>query len=162
MFASWHKSTASFSIFQLTNPSTLDTSPLSRSLLFKSSFYVTNALDHLGCTQSIVLVLRCLVQASLYQKDNPSPLCQEKKAFFRVSKPVVLVQGLDVVGVEGIQTAIDEFREEHPDIPLERLDRTSEGAFEVYAGPGLSILRGDFFELTSASAGTFDLVRRLF
>eukprot|EP00243_Klebsormidium_subtile_P004705 TRINITY_DN18861_c0_g1_i1.p1 TRINITY_DN18861_c0_g1~~TRINITY_DN18861_c0_g1_i1.p1 ORF type:complete len:166 (-),score=36.78 TRINITY_DN18861_c0_g1_i1:275-772(-) len=65
--------------------------------------------------------------------------------------------GLDVVGVEGIQTAIDEFKEEHPEIPLERLDRTSEGGFNVYAGAGLSILRGDFFELTSASAGKFDL-----
>ncbi|GAQ84841.1 hypothetical protein KFL_002080180 [Klebsormidium nitens] len=80
------------------------------------------------------------------------PLCGKT-----VDMPFLSSKGLDVVGVEGIQTAIDEFREEHPDIPLERLDRTSEGGFEVYAGPGLSILRGDFFELTSASAGTFDL-----
>ena len=66
-----------------------------------------------------------------------------------------------MVGVEGIQTAIDEFQAEHPDIPLEKLDRTSEGGFNIYAAPGLSILRGDFFELTSASEGTFDLVRLL-
>lgn len=67
-----------------------------------------------------------------------------------------------MVGVEGIQTAIDEFRAEHPDIPLEKLEQKSEGGFDVYAAPGLSLLRGDFFELTSASAGTFDLVRFLF
>lgn len=68
------------------------------------------------------------------------------------------MQGLDVVGVEGVQAAIDEFREEHPDIPLEKQDRTADGGFEVYSAPGLSLIRGDFFELTSASAGTYDLV----
>jgi hypothetical protein len=72
------------------------------------------------------------------------------------------MQGLNVVGVEGVQAAIDEFREEHPDIPLEKQDRTAEGGFEVYSAPGLSLLRGDFFELTSASAGTYDLVSSAF
>lgn len=61
-----------------------------------------------------------------------------------------------VVGVEGIQKACEEFAEEHKDLNLEQIKRPS-STFLSWRGNKIMLLQGDFFELdTRATDGQFD------
>jgi len=86
------------------------------------------------------------------------PLCGKTLdlAFF-ASQPSVI----EVVGVDGIQQALDEFSQEHPELKLQPTSSASsdDGGFDRLVGEKISLLKGDFFELDSkATGGKFDAV----
>jgi thiopurine S-methyltransferase len=61
----------------------------------------------------------------------------------------------EVVGVDGIRKALEEFIDENPQLQIEE----SQGcdAFERFEGHGISLLKGDFFDLDdNATNGKFD------
>lgn len=53
----------------------------------------------------------------------------------------------EVVGVEGIRTALEEFSKEQPDLMVE--NKGCRDGFERFDGNKISLLKGDFFELDS-------------
>ena len=63
-------------------------------------------------------------------------------------------QGYNVVGVELAEQAVSELFEQLEVEPI----RTSDGPFEIWKSPGLSVYVGDIFELTADLAGTFDAI----
>ena len=70
---------------------------------------------------------------------------------------------VEVVGVEGIRQAIEEFIEEQPQLKISKTDYDTEtkkqGLFETYRGLNISLLKGDFFKLTEdATSGKFDAI----
>jgi thiopurine S-methyltransferase len=70
----------------------------------------------------------------------------------------------EVVGVDGVRSAMEAFAKEHPDLDLQPPADTnvgggSVGGFEKWKGQSISLLTGDFFQLDVATAGgTFDAV----
>ena len=64
----------------------------------------------------------------------------------------------EVVGVDGVQTALDEFMKEHKDLNIRAVKDSAADRFEAFSGTKVSLLRGDFFELDAKAAGTFDVV----
>ena len=70
----------------------------------------------------------------------------------------------EVVGVEGIRIALEEFLQENPDLKIvdpreEKQSSIDDDGFERFTGQGITLLKGDFFELDSTKAGgTFDLI----
>jgi thiopurine S-methyltransferase len=74
-------------------------------------------------------------------------------AFF-ASQPSVI----DVVGVDGIQQALDEFSKEQPQLKLQP-STSIDGRFDRLVGEKISLLKGDFFDLDDkATCGQFDVV----
>eukprot|EP00980_Cylindrotheca_fusiformis_P014945 scaffold4095_cov117-Cylindrotheca_fusiformis.AAC.2 len=64
----------------------------------------------------------------------------------------------EVVGVEGIQTALEEFAEEQPDLQIVRAEDKNDG-FTRFVGKKIALLKGDFFTLTSEHTnGMFDAI----
>lgn len=57
----------------------------------------------------------------------------------------------EVVGVEGIRTALEEFAKEQPH--LEVVDKGTQGGFERFVGKQIVLLKGDYFALTEADTG---------
>ncbi len=83
------------------------------------------------------------------------PLCGKSldMAFF-ASQPSVI----DVVGVDGIQQALDEFSKEQPQLKLQP-STSIDDRFDRLVGENISLLKGDFFELDDqATCGQFDAV----
>lgn len=76
------------------------------------------------------------------------PLCGKSLdvAFFARDEGVT-----EVVGVDGIKKALLEFSNENPDLELKEADPI--GSYEVLKGNKITLLKGDFFELTDASTG---------
>lgn len=76
------------------------------------------------------------------------PLCGKSLdvAFFAKEEGVT-----EVVGVDGIRKALEEFISEHPDLELEQVEST--GSYEVFKGRTITLLKGDFFDLTEQDAG---------
>jgi thiopurine S-methyltransferase len=69
----------------------------------------------------------------------------------------------EVVGVEGIRIALEEFVQENPDLkiidPKEENQTSNDDGFERFTGQRITLLMGDFFGLDSTKAGgTFDLI----
>lgn len=72
----------------------------------------------------------------------------------------------EVVGVDGIQKALDDFRQEHPELNIRDGDDTScppqpEGGqtFRTLRGNGITLLKGNYLELEPDDVGgRFDLV----
>jgi len=64
----------------------------------------------------------------------------------------------EVVGVDGIRTAMEEFTKEHPDLEVEPVSEgTTDSGFEKWKGHSTTLLTGDFFNLDAETAGgTFD------
>lgn len=58
----------------------------------------------------------------------------------------------DVVGLEGIRKALEEFAEEQPDLEVKPVEDSSD-AFERLRGKKTTLLKGDFFALDEDSAG---------
>jgi thiopurine S-methyltransferase len=58
-----------------------------------------------------------------------------------------------VVGVDGIRRAFTEFVEEQPDLKISATMTTTANGFEIFRGPNVALLKGDYFELTEAAAG---------
>ena len=76
------------------------------------------------------------------------PLCGKTQdmAYFSQHQGVT-----EVVGVDGIKKALQEFADEHPDLGVK--ERGPEGAYETFKGNKISLLKGDFFELTGKDTG---------
>lgn len=63
----------------------------------------------------------------------------------------------DVVGVEGIKRALEEFAQEQPDLQIE--NKGIDNGFERFVGKKITLLKGDFFELTTEdTGGSFDVI----
>jgi thiopurine S-methyltransferase len=63
----------------------------------------------------------------------------------------------EVVGVEGIQTALEDFAKEQPELKVE--NKGCQDGFERFEGNKISLLRGDYFDLDSTKTnGTFGAI----
>lgn len=60
----------------------------------------------------------------------------------------------EVVGVEGIRVALEQFAEEHPDLKVSAAttDEPTDG-YERFVGEKITLLKGDYFDLDSAKTG---------
>lgn len=64
----------------------------------------------------------------------------------------------DVVGVEGIRKALEEYAEEQPDLEIAPIEGSPDG-FERFVGKKTTLLKGDFFGLDAdATGGQFDSI----
>jgi thiopurine S-methyltransferase len=57
----------------------------------------------------------------------------------------------EVVGIDGVRKAIEEFAKEHPDLSVEPVE--SVAGFEKWKGESISLLTGDFFNVDVETAG---------
>ena len=65
----------------------------------------------------------------------------------------------EVVGVEGIETALEEFAKEQPDLKIEKQPDDSKDGYMRYSGEKIQLLKGDFFALTpEVTKGNFDAI----
>jgi thiopurine S-methyltransferase len=76
------------------------------------------------------------------------PLCGKTvdMAFLARKRPIA-----DVVGVEGIRQAIEAFVVEQPDLSIQAVDAIE--GFQKYRGESITLLTGDFFNVTTEVAG---------
>eukprot|EP00977_Amphora_coffeiformis_P016520 scaffold5138_cov170-Amphora_coffeaeformis.AAC.1 len=76
------------------------------------------------------------------------PLCGKSLdvAYFASHEDVT-----EVVGVDGIRKALEEFTNEHPDLELKEMEPTE--SYEVFKGNKITLLKGDFFELNDEFTG---------
>lgn len=64
----------------------------------------------------------------------------------------------EVVGVDGIQTALDEFIEENKDLGIKKTEAHN-GHFDSFRGKNINLLKGDFFDLDpETTGGQFDVI----
>lgn len=63
----------------------------------------------------------------------------------------------EVLGLDGIMKALENFSAEHPYLQLKQMESTG-GPFEVLKGNNITLLKGDFFDLTTAEAGKFSAI----
>lgn len=68
----------------------------------------------------------------------------------------------EVVGVDGIRQALLEFAQEHPTLEIKQVveeKQVTGGAYQVFKGNKITLLKGDFFHLTEQdTGGKFDAV----
>jgi thiopurine S-methyltransferase len=65
----------------------------------------------------------------------------------------------EVVGVEGIRMALEQFAQEQPQLNISNESTTTTDGFERFQGDKIKLLKGDFFELdASKTDGEFDLI----
>jgi thiopurine S-methyltransferase len=65
----------------------------------------------------------------------------------------------EVVGVEGIKTALEEFVQEQPDLNIEFKGDSHKNGFEYFLGTDITLLKGNFFQLDTAKTfGAFDAI----
>eukprot|EP00977_Amphora_coffeiformis_P013590 scaffold3591_cov159-Amphora_coffeaeformis.AAC.13 len=57
----------------------------------------------------------------------------------------------EVVGVDGIKKALQEFADEHPNLGVK--EHGPAGSYETFQGNKIKLLKGDFFELTEKDTG---------
>lgn len=82
------------------------------------------------------------------------PLCGKARDMAYLSKHGSVGE---VVGVDGIRKALTEFAAEHPTLQIKQQEDS--GAYEVFKGNKITLLKGDFFHLTeSDTGGKFDAV----
>ena len=63
----------------------------------------------------------------------------------------------EVYGVEGIQTALEEFAQEHPDCKIE--NKGAVDGFVRFEGDKITLLKGDYFQLSDAHTnGKFEAI----
>jgi thiopurine S-methyltransferase len=63
----------------------------------------------------------------------------------------------EVVGVDGIRKALDEFSAEHPALEIRPMG--SDGIYDRFSGKKVTLLKGDFFELDeTTTGGRFDVI----
>lgn len=81
------------------------------------------------------------------------PLCGKARDMAFLSRHERVQQ---VVGVEGIEKALVEFAQEHPTLQIKEQQEApteSSGAFSVFQGNNIMLLKGDFFQLTEQNLG---------
>lgn len=88
--------------------------------------------------------------------DVVEDVCRNRRVFVplcgkTVDMPFLSHIADEVVGVEGIRRALEEFMQEHPDLKVE-CTGTANG-FERFEGERITLLRGDFFDLDDTPAG---------
>jgi thiopurine S-methyltransferase len=93
--------------------------------------------------------------------DDPED-CSATRVFVPLCGKTVdmayLTSMAEVVGVEGIKTALEEFQLEQPDLQIEHQPGIQNG-FERFVGTKIMLLKGDFFELTTEDTnGSFDVI----
>jgi len=84
------------------------------------------------------------------------PLCGKTvdMAFVATQKSVS-----EVVGVDGIHKALDEFTKEHPILEIQPSSDPSEDGYERLIGRKIQLIKGDFFNLNEGiTGGRFDAV----
>jgi thiopurine S-methyltransferase len=62
----------------------------------------------------------------------------------------------EVVGVEGIRLALEQFSEEHPDLKIsakESAGASTTDGFERFVGDKITLLKGDYFDLDATKSG---------
>lgn len=65
--------------------------------------------------------------------------------------PFLVPMADELVGVEGVRQALEEFAAEHPDLKVE--SKGVEGGYERFQGEKITLLKGDFFELDDEKTG---------
>lgn len=101
-------------------------------------------------------------------RDGPSETCSNARVLVPLCGKTVDMAYLatatsasEVVGVEGIRLALEEFAEEHPALRVvveaagtaAMTADDAGGAFERFEGERITLLRGDYFELNAQEAG---------
>jgi thiopurine S-methyltransferase len=99
--------------------------------------------------------------SSSSSSDDPED-CSATRVFVPLCGKTVdmayLTSMAEVVGVEGIKTALEEFQLEQPDLQIE-LQPGIQNGFERFVGTKITLLKGDFFELTTEDTnGSFDVI----
>lgn len=86
------------------------------------------------------------------------PLCGKSVDMAFLAKQSYVAE---VVGVEGVRMALNEFSSDHPDLSITEMGMVTgeRGSFEKFVGKDIALLKGDFFELDElSSAGRVDAV----
>jgi len=86
------------------------------------------------------------------EKNEEEESCSSTRIFLPLCGKTVDLAYLvpmagEVVGVEGIRTALEEFTKEQPHLMVE--NKGVQDGFERYVGNKISLLKGDFFDLDS-------------
>ena len=97
-------------------------------------------------------ILQAHVDKLLPSEDNEeaTKTCSNRRVFFplcgkTLDMPFVASLSDEVVGVEGVRQALEEFAAENPDMKVK--SKGVEEGFERFEGEKITLLRGDFFEL---------------
>jgi thiopurine S-methyltransferase len=65
----------------------------------------------------------------------------------------------EVVGVDGVRKAMEEFSRLHPDLNVQTVGASPHGPFEQWKGESITLLQGDFFDVDArVVGGSFDAV----
>lgn len=94
------------------------------------------------------------------------PLCGKAIDMAYLATSLSSTGSIEVVGLEGIRIALEEFIDEHPDLKIskEAVEGTSEVPFERFMGDSVSLWKGDYFDLLEpsdelkSSIGTFEAI----
>lgn len=103
-------------------------------------------------------VLKDHIEKLLPKKDEEEleKVCTNRRVFVplcgkTVDMPFLVPMADEVVGVEGIRQALEEFAEEQADLKVE--SKGIEGGFERFKGEKITLLRGDYFALDDSKTG---------
>jgi len=67
-------------------------------------------------------------------------------------------EGMEVVGVDGIQKALEEFAKENSNLDIKEIFEAGKG-FKRFVGNDITLLKGDFFTLSDGvTGGRFDII----
>jgi thiopurine S-methyltransferase len=114
-------------------------------------------------------VIEKYAQHFLSPPSDPTSTAEETCANSRVFVPLcgktvdmvylaTTAHASEVVGVEGIRLALEEFAEENPSLNI-KTDSTMADGFERFEGDRILLLKGDYFNLDSTKTrGTFGLI----
>ena len=94
------------------------------------------------------------------------PLCGKAIDVAYLATSLSSASSIEVVGLEGIRVALEEFIDEHPDLKISKdgISGTSEVPFERFVGDSVSLWKGDYFDLLEpseklqTSIGTFEAI----
>ncbi len=91
------------------------------------------------------------------EEEKKKTTCSNRRVFVplcgkTVDMPFLVQIADEVVGVEGIRLALEQFAEEHPDLKVVA-QGTVHGGFERFQGEKITLLRGDYFDLNDIQAG---------
>mmetsp|Transcript_4305 Transcript_4305/g.8964 ORF Transcript_4305/g.8964 Transcript_4305/m.8964 type:complete len:300 (-) Transcript_4305:1487-2386(-) len=94
------------------------------------------------------------------------PLCGKAIDVAYLATSLSSASSIEVVGLEGIRVALEEFIDEHPDLKISKdgIPGTSEVPFERFVGDSVSLWKGDYFDLLEpseklqTSIGTFEAI----
>ena len=91
-------------------------------------------------------------------EENSEDVCSTGKRVFvplcgkALDMAYLVTKAQEVVGVEAIQMAVEEFAMEHPDLNVKQMPGTKDG-FIRFEGNKIVLLKGDYFTLDDTKAG---------